>query len=507
MSLVVTAALLAPPGCPRDDGPAATVAPEPEPPATTTADTGPSFALVGQPLIVADADPDVHLVASVRAETSAPTWATLWIDDPCGTRRVSFPQPATAHVLPVLGLHADAAHTVRLSLTDGHTTVDVDLGTHRTDPVALAPQMTIYAHDPARMEPGLLILPFDSAPGTEVILALDEQLHVVYAMDRGASDVRLDADGTWLVLRLFDIVRWRTEGELVEQWSSPDQAYHHEAFPLSDGGLLTLGTVPATVAEYPLDVELSGYGAATLTTQTILRFDAAGQQVEEHRLVDLLDTRRIGFLSVSDPGETQDWSHANAVVPWGDDAYLVSVRHLDLVVCLGRDGAVRWLLGDPTGWTTPWADLFLQPTAPMRWPSHQHAPEVHGSTIVLFDNGNFDGTPYRAGDPAYVPNSRAVAYDVDEGARTVTERWSLGHEGLFTYAMGDADWLPQTGNVQMVFSMVAEPVQHPRVVQLHPDRPDEPALDVAFRPGIRRNAYRARNIPHLYPSDVIDERL
>jgi hypothetical protein len=50
-------------------------------------------------------------------------------------------------------------------------------------------------------------------------------------------------------------------------------------------------------------------------------------------------------------------------------------------------------------------------------------------------------------------------------------------------------------------------VQHPRVVQLHPDRPDEPALDVAFRPGIRRNAYRARNIPPRYPSDVIDERL
>ena len=448
--------------------------------------------------------PFARLVGTLDVITDRPTALTVEVDDPCGTRRIRFPGERAEHAVELRGLHAGATHAVRVTVSDpqGATTVDVGPLTTTTPPL---PPVEVLAHDPGAMEPGLLVLAVKGR-GEPWLVVVDEALHPVYAMPRKLFHAELDRDGTWVALQDNRAARFTMQGDEVDAWLEGRDDYNHEALPGPGGSVFTFGEATARIEAYPTtDGEVA---PRDVLSQTVLELTAGGGVVERLRLFDVLDPEHAGFKS-REPGLTADWSHANAISPWGDDAWLISVRHLDVIACVGHDGALRWLLGDPAGWVSPWAEAFLEPVGPVRWHRHPHAVQaLPGGRLALFDNGNYDGSPYTPPSEGYVPVSRLAGWAIDEAAGTAEQLWSFPYDDLYSPAMGSAYVLPQTGNVLGVFSRLGvNSSEYSRIVQVHPDRPDAPALDVKLGVDVNRFVYRVTHVPDLYGDDVVEERI
>jgi hypothetical protein len=156
--------------------------------------------------------------------------------------------------------------------------------------------------------------------------------------------------------------------------------------------------------------------------------------------------------------EGADWAHANAVIyDDNDDSFMISIRHQDAVIKIARtSGALRWILAPPANWSPELEPYLLTPVGdPFEWPYHQHAPMLTSNgTVVMFDNGNHRASPPDPGVGDSENYSRAVEYAIDEEAMTVEQVWEYGassDERLYSDFIGDADQLPSTGNVLIVF--------------------------------------------------------
>ncbi len=113
------------------------------------------------------------------------------------------------------------------------------------------------------------------------------------------------------------------------------------------------------------------------------------------------------------------WSHANAV-DWDEarGVYRVSLRNLDALVEIDREGHLVWQFGGQDG------DVQLLSGRPA---THQHQHQGTDGGLLVFDNGE-DG----------VADSRAVEYAVDRDAGTAEQVWELVPDpGLMVYALGD----------------------------------------------------------------------
>lgn len=119
-----------------------------------------------------------------------------------------------------------------------------------------------------------------------------------------------------------------------------------------------------------------------------------------------------------------DWTHANGLFYDGDEgAYYLSLYYLGTVVKIDRaTGDTVWQLGGADSDFTFVNDRGF---------SHQHAPEVRGDELYVFDNG-------AGGEP-----SRAVGYTLDTDAWTATRIWAWETaEESRAAVLGDVDLLP-----------------------------------------------------------------
>lgn len=184
---------------------------------------------------------------------------------------------------------------------------------------------------------------------------------------------------------------------------------------------------------------------------------------------------------------------------------------------LDSAGDVVWIFGTPSGWNAPYDALLLEPVGEVSWPFHQHGPHVVGDRITLFDNREEQRTPYDE-EPAPPPWSRVVVYEVNEGARSVTqvrEHAVTAAGTLHSSQIGDADPLPLTDGVLATYGYVLEEDGTTNVergwgevtthlVEFAAD--GEVVSHVRFRSdgeapmelGIR--AYRAERLPSAYPT-------
>jgi len=144
-------------------------------------------------------------------------------------------------------------------------------------------------------------------------------------------------------------------------------------------------------------------------------------------------------------------------------------------------------------------------------------------TILLFDNSNYQASPF-TGQPVLAAEdnfSRAVEYAIDEGAMTVRQVWEYGfeqsNERLYAPFVGDADELPETGNVLITFggfcelNGVSSDIIRPcrtwgrvlevaydtteKVFDLRIDHPDPADTGYVI--------YRSERLPSLYPDTSI----
>lgn len=465
----------------------------PSPPPVDPPAPEPSTPSVAAPTLVAlslaDAGPLAPLTRLLAATTDRPTSLRVSWADEHGPIDVQWPALATEHDVVLVGFHPDATVPLSVALTDadGATVVDDSL-TVTTDPLPDAfATRTVLSADPARVQPGLDLMPMRALGGSpyddvDYLVALDADGHVVwlYANAPFVYDVRLQPNGVLLVAeqgRIVEIDRagrelaaWRPVGWDAAGIEIPpyDEEFHHDVFPMADGGLLALTWLPRHVDDYPTSYSNPTLVApAEIAEDVVFAFDRDGSVRWSWPLGELVDVHRIGFDSLRprtglvDP-PPEDWDHANAVVEAADGSILVSMRHQDAVIRFDpATGALRWILANHDNWPAELQPYLLEPIGDLAWPYHQHAPELgrddaSGTDVLLFDNGNGRASPWTGAAP--LPDarswSRAVAYHVDEQARTVTQTFSYVDNPntgpIYASQIGDADWL-DNGNVLVTY--------------------------------------------------------
>lgn len=186
---------------------------------------------------------------------------------------------------------------------------------------------------------------------------------------------------------------------------------------------------------------------------------AGGKTLSEDELAALDSNNKFGDIVGSGPG--RNWAHVNSVDHDAeDDSIIISSRHQDAIIKIGRDKKVKWILGSSKGWKDEYKDKFLQPV------------DKNGEKIVCEDNakcpgylndkGGFDYTwtqhtafkidEMSKGDIIYVSSfdngdtrgmeqpalptmkySRAVIYKIDQKNMTVEQIWEYGKDRGFDW--------------------------------------------------------------------------
>ncbi len=217
----------------------------------------------------------------------------------------------------------------------------------------------------------------------------------------------------------------------------------------------------------------------------IIEVDEDGTVVDEWRLFDILDPYRSDVIKALDQGavclnidaskaghtlsaeelkaqETSDnfgdiagtgpgrnWAHVNSVdYDPTDDSIIISSRHQSAIIKIGRDKKVKWILGAPRGWRSPWKEALLTPVdangkpiactdvsceGGFDWTWTQHtAFRIDAKSdkdviyVTSFDNGDARGMEQPAlPEEKY---SRAVVFKIDQKKHTVEQIWTYGKE-------------------------------------------------------------------------------
>ncbi|CZE48480.1 aryl-sulfate sulfotransferase [Campylobacter geochelonis] len=225
----------------------------------------------------------------------------------------------------------------------------------------------------------------------------------------------------------------------------------------------------------------------------IVEVDANGNVLDDWRLFEILDPYRDTVLKVLDQGavclnidasqagktmsaddlaalDTNDkfgdivgsgagrnWAHVNSVdYDPEDDSIIISSRHQDAIIKIGRDKKVKWILGSHEGWSDRYKKYFLQPVDSkgnkiscgetgskcpgyenekggfdFTWTQHtafKIDEKSKGDIIYVsaFDNGDTRGMEQPA--LAEMKYSRSVVYKIDQKKMTVEQIWEFGKE-------------------------------------------------------------------------------
>ncbi|MGH1600895.1 aryl-sulfate sulfotransferase [Campylobacter majalis] len=225
----------------------------------------------------------------------------------------------------------------------------------------------------------------------------------------------------------------------------------------------------------------------------IVEVDRDGNVVDDWRLYEILDPYRDTVIKVLDQGavclnidaskaghtasadelammDTQEkwgdivgvgpgrnWAHVNSVDhDPTDDSIIISSRHQNAVIKIGRDKKVKWIIGGHKGWKDQFKDKLLQPVdskgnkivcedeytkcpgyesdkGGFDWQYTQHtAFRIDSKSkpgvvyLTIFDNGDSRGFEQPA--IAGMKYSRALVFKVDEKAKTVEQVWEYGKE-------------------------------------------------------------------------------
>ena len=468
--------------------------------------------------------------------------AELATETPSGDERIehiTYLAAADTLELPVHGLAPGATSTLTLRARDTVSggVLDLDPLSITTDPLPPSfPQIDALATAPDRSEPGYWLVSMGVPGGPFWLAMLDPTDLSVAWLYTGAidwGDVRVSERGTliglWGGVHEVDLL-----GETLQRWIHPSHSateidtpipwlsLHHEVYPLADGSMLALTTGTTAVEAYPTDYDdPTPVGPATLADDHAVWFDADGGVLGDLAMSDRLDTQRIGFGSLGRIGAGYDWVHTNAVVPDPTGGFLVSSRHQDAIAKFDALGELAWILGDPAGWSAPFAPHLLQPEPGTSWFYHQHGPNFDDNGhLVMFDNRMVTHTPYTP-EPIEEPASRVVAYEIDEAAMTVRELWSWEpEETLLSNALGNAVWMPQTGHVLADFGFLEREgdvsnadlgrgQRHARLIEIAPGEAQAVVdarlwIDASVQPnGVK--VYRVTHVPSLYgPAAIVE---
>ncbi|MDE0626448.1 MAG: aryl-sulfate sulfotransferase [Bryobacterales bacterium] len=464
---------------------------------------GPAFET--EPSIRANPNLAVPLAAIVAFEASEPVMTTLAVSD--GEREWTLEYPAErdpAGGLPVVGMKYGRTHriSVRIAGPTGEAALaksELQFSTpEEPDDPTRIPPVRVMVSEPEKMEPGYSVLSLRRVlprlsgqrrrrmgANFGLLAAIDHQGEIVwsYQSDSRISDVEPLSNGNFLFVTTdnrateIDVLgnrvgHWyaanRPQGE-ADGIPIPTLTMHHEIDELANGNLLVMGT---ELREYDDWFSSETDPAAPRTRQSVMgdvviEFTRTGEVVWEWKALDHLDPYRIGYETFTNywinrgfPG-ARDWSHGNGFFHDArDDSLLISFRMQDAVVKIDRrTNEIVWILGDHGGWPPRLQPKLLTPEGEMGWFYHQHMPQITSSgTLLLFDNRTFSARPFAPPLPPAQTWTRAVEYEINEAAGTVRQLWASqgpATDRLMTFAMGEADAMPITGNVLLFYGSAA----------------------------------------------------
>jgi arylsulfate sulfotransferase len=505
--------------------------------------------------------PHVPLAGVLKFTTDRACTASVSVVE--GATRTPVPtaaEPAREHEVAVLGLRADRAYTLQVQITADGQSAAADPLAFRTAPLPeVLPTLRVTRSEPERMEPGLTIFSlfrWENARADNnfgYFVAVDSAGEVVwyYAIGAPAAALhrlpsgdfqfihgvpptfirRIDPLGN--TIREFHAVAL---GDRLRDGAIPVDVdtFHHDFAPQPDDSLLALSTEVRRLERFPLYVgrPRRGFGPANVVGDVVAHVMPDGRVAKRWSLLDILDPQRVTWSSHDSFWDqraynhiqegTKDWSHANTIVRDPSDGGLVlSLRHQDAVVKIdAATSEVKWILGTRANWRGELAQKVLRPTARLEWPFHQHGVKFtpHG-TLLMFDNGNLRAIPPARPMPPTEAYSRAVEYEIDEDAMSITQVWSYGGpddgERFYSPFLCDADWLPQTGNVLVtdgahVTDEEGQPVNNPpgaqqwaRLVEVTHEEDPQVVWELLIddrptRPNVGWSVYRSERLPSLY---------
>ena len=367
------------------------------------------------------------------------------------------------------------------------------------------PPLSVLISKPDLMEPGITFLSVrrrvpgrphwltpaqrEYSAGWGIIIALDAEGEIVwyYESEKRVAGIDRLSNGNLL----FHQTDYRTLevdllGNVVTEWfaedrpfpppANPDavpiegaQTLHHQPLETPDGTFMSFSANAREIenyytSEYDPDAPRE---TAMVMGDDIIEFNRAGEQLWRWSTWDHLDPFRIGYELTESywpvrgfPGHL-DWTHGNGLeYDPRDDSVIINLRHQDALIKIDRkSGEIVWILGEHTDWPGHLQDKLLQPVGePFRWVYHAHNPRLTDSgSIILFDNGKFQARPFREFSLPEDTYSRTVEFEVDEEAMTVRQLWAshdrVTPDNCYSFAMGDAHWLPLSGNILVVDSI------------------------------------------------------
>lgn len=432
------------------------------------------------------------LAAVLRFSAIEPVRTTVHVSD--GEREWTAHFDEThdpAQGLALLGMRPGRLHHINVAIEDASGTL-ADAPATLVFTIPLLPPAPvdfppIQANVPApeRVEPGVKLLSVRRSQrgnpefglGYGLLLALDAQGQPVWYhhADAQISDMERLRNGNLLYLTAdFRAVEIDMLGNVVTSWYAAGRpqgpapgipvdasTFHHDIAELPSGNLMVLGTVTRQFADYWAS-ETDPWAPrrpAMVLGDEVIEFDREGRVVWRWNTFDHLDPYRIGYQMFATywaerglPG-AMGWTHGNGFCyDARDDSLILSLRTQDAVIKIDRaTGEIRWILGEPTDWSERLRHRLLSPLGKMRWFYHQHAPTLTPrGTLLLFDNGSYRARPFSPAMPMSETYSRVVEYEIDEARMTVRQVWASegpGPDAVLAYFMGDAQWMPQSGNV------------------------------------------------------------
>ncbi|MCD8213132.1 MAG: aryl-sulfate sulfotransferase [Campylobacter sp.] len=186
-----------------------------------------------------------------------------------------------------------------------------------------------------------------------------------------------------------------------------------------------------------------------------LNVDAShsGQTISEDELAKLDSSDQFG--DIAGTGIGRNWAHVNSVDhDANDDSIIISSRHQNAIIKIGRDKKVKWILGGYKGWGEKFKNKLLTPVDSKgkkivcdddftKCPGYlndeggfdftytQHTAfvidEKSDKNVVylsVFDNGDARGFEQPA--MSSMKYSRAVIYKIDQKKMTVEQIWEYG---------------------------------------------------------------------------------
>jgi arylsulfate sulfotransferase len=443
------------------------------------------------------------------------------------------------HSIILAGFKPDRTNHIQVTVYDqaqGTFTAQQPL-TFVTAPLpADFPHSIVVNGEPANMEPGytLFIIQNRTAKKSYVTM-MDSYGQVVWyspAPSISDVDVRQLPNGNLFIEEPTPLNRFleiNLLGQTVKTLPAPTQypVNNHEGLVTDHGTILYLSDVSQVVSNFPSSVTnpAAPVGTVSVDDNPVVEISATdGTLLHAWPLLDMLDPTRVSYLTYTFQSPYGvDNEHANAVVEdTNDNSIIVSVRTQNAVAKFSRaTGQLKWILGPPANWHPKWQPYLLTPVGtPFEWSYGQHAPMLTPQgTLLLYDDGNFRASPFDAPMADAKNWSRAVEYRIDENNMAVAQAWdttSAVGERLYTGAVGDADWLPQRGNVLVTYglvsyvngahpSLVATNATMVRIREVTHDPVPKIVFDLSFFDSNTTNksymgylCYRSDRVPDLY---------